>query len=79
MQLFVEGLCHGNLLEEEAIGISNIFKTVFLVQPLPYETRHKEYVICLPDGADLVRNINVKNQMEKNSVIEVMDYFLVTI
>lgn len=62
------------MLEEEAIQISNIFKTVFsAAQPLPYEMRHKEYVVCFPDGADLVRNTNVKNSMEKNSVIEVID------
>lgn len=71
----MEGICHGNLLEEEAIAISNIFKTTFFAQPLPYEMRHKEYVICLSAGANLVRDVNVKNKMEKNSVIEVMDYF----
>ena len=73
VQLYIEGLCHGNLLEEEAFGIANTFKTVFLAQPLPYEMRHKEYVICLPASANLVRDVSVKNKMEKNSVVEVRD------
>ncbi|KAF3454806.1 hypothetical protein FNV43_RR05254 [Rhamnella rubrinervis] len=69
-QLYVEGLCHGNLLEEEAISISNIFKINFPVQPLPYQIRHAEHVICLTPGANIVRDVNVKNKMEKNSVVE---------
>ncbi|CAI8597020.1 unnamed protein product [Vicia faba] len=69
-QLYIEGLCHGNMSEEEAINISNIFKTNFPVDPLPIESRHAERVICLPSSANLVRDINVKNTLEKNSVIE---------
>lgn len=72
IQLYIDGLCHGNLLEEEAINISKIFKTNFCMQPLPYEMRHVEHVICLPAGATVVRDVRVKNKMEKNSVIEVM-------
>ncbi|KAM1341394.1 hypothetical protein ACFX2F_005852 [Malus domestica] len=69
-QLYIEGLCHGNLLEEEAINLSNIFKSTFTVPPLPIELRHKEHVICLPPGANLIRDSNVKNKSETNSVIE---------
>ncbi|XP_027179442.1 nardilysin-like isoform X2 [Coffea eugenioides] len=69
-QLYIEGLCHGNLLEEEAVVISNIFKSNFSVPALPVEMRHKECVMCLPSGADLVRDIRVKNKLEKNSVVE---------
>ncbi|KAH9668344.1 nardilysin-like [Citrus sinensis] len=69
-QLYIEGLCHGNLSQEEAIHISNIFKSIFSVQPLPIEMRHQECVICLPSGANLVRNVSVKNKCETNSVIE---------
>ncbi|KAA8543659.1 hypothetical protein F0562_021595 [Nyssa sinensis] len=69
-QLYIEGLCHGNLLEEEAIKISNIFRSNFSVQPLPFEMRHKEYVMCLPSSADLVRDVRVKNKLETNSVVE---------
>ncbi|CAN1266237.1 At1g06900 [Linum perenne] len=69
-QLYIEGLCHGNLLEEEALGIANIFKSNFPVQPLPVNMRHKEYIICLPAGANLVRDVNVKNKSETNSVVE---------
>ncbi|XP_024039654.1 nardilysin-like isoform X2 [Citrus clementina] len=69
-QLYIEGLLHGNLSQEEAIHISNIFKSIFSVQPLPIEMRHQECVICLPSGANLVRNVSVKNKCETNSVIE---------
>ncbi|KAL5582861.1 hypothetical protein UlMin_015303 [Ulmus minor] len=69
-QLYIEGLCHGNLKEEEAIGIANIFRTTFPVQSLPYEMRHKEFVICLPAAGNLVRDLGVKNKMENNSVVE---------
>lgn len=69
-QLYIEGLCNGNLLEEEAIHISNIFKSNFSAQPLPIEMRHQQRVICLPSGANLIRNVNVKNKCETNSVIE---------
>ncbi|KAK2652999.1 hypothetical protein Ddye_012855 [Dipteronia dyeriana] len=69
-QLYIEGLCHGNLLEEEALQISKIFKNNFSVQPLPAEMRHQESVICLPSGANLLRNVRVKNECETNSVVE---------
>ncbi|XP_048324467.2 nardilysin-like isoform X1 [Ziziphus jujuba] len=69
-QLYVEGICHGNLLEGEAISISNIFKVNFPVKPLSYEMRHVEQVICLAPGANIVRDVSVKNKMEKNSVVE---------
>lgn len=69
-QLFIEGLCHGNLLEEEALQISEIFKSNFSVQPLPFDLRHKEFVMCLPSNADFVRDVKVKNKLETNSVVE---------
>ncbi|KAK7305523.1 hypothetical protein VNO77_43429 [Canavalia gladiata] len=69
-QLYVEGLCHGNLSEEEAISIANIFKANFPVIPLPVELRHAERVICLPPSANLVRDAIVKNKLERNSVAE---------
>lgn len=71
LQLYIEGLCHGNLLEEEAHRLSEIFKSNFFVQPLPYDFRHKEIVMCLPSSADLVRYVKVKNKLETNSVVEV--------
>ncbi|XP_062171748.1 nardilysin-like [Alnus glutinosa] len=74
-QLYIEGLCHGNLLEEEAIGISKIFKTNFSVPPLPVEMRYQEHVIYLPSGANLIRDVSVKNKLERNSVFEL--YFQV--
>lgn len=80
LQLYIEGLCHGNLLEEEAISISHIFKTNFSVPPLPIEMRHQEQIIDLPSGANLVRDVGVKNKLEKNSVVEVTEtgYFGIT-
>nr|XP_043635992.1 nardilysin-like [Erigeron canadensis] len=69
-QLYIEGLCHGNLLEEEAENLSNIFKKYFSVQPLPPDIRHKESILCLPSSADLVRDATVKNKLETNSVVE---------
>lgn len=72
LQLYIEGLCHGNLLEEEALNISKIFRSNFSVQALPFEMRHKEYVMCLPTAADLVRDVRVKNKLETNSVVEVI-------
>lgn len=74
-ELYVEGLCHGNLLEEEVINISNTFKCNFSVPAIPFEMRHKEQVLCLPSGANLVRDIRVKNKMETNSVVELYYQF----
>lgn len=71
MQLYIEGLCHGNLLEEEALKISEIFRNNFSFPPLPFELRHKEFVMCLPSSADLLRDVRVKNKLETNSVVEV--------
>ncbi|XP_050216582.1 nardilysin-like isoform X2 [Mercurialis annua] len=69
-QLFIEGFCHGNLLEEEAMNLSNIFKSNFSIQPLPVNMRHGENVLCLPPRSILAKDINVKNKSETNSVIE---------
>ncbi|KAJ0979208.1 hypothetical protein J5N97_014682 [Dioscorea zingiberensis] len=69
-QLHIEGLCHGNLSEEEAITIANIFVNAFPVQPLPIELRHQGRVLCLPSGANLMRKVHVKNELEVNSVVE---------
>ncbi|KAL3625772.1 hypothetical protein CASFOL_030301 [Castilleja foliolosa] len=69
-QLYIEGICHGNMLEEEALQISDIYKSNFSVQPLPLKMRHKEFVMCLPPSADFVRDVKVKNKLEKNSVVE---------
>eukprot|EP00257_Ricinus_communis_P016101 XP_015574163.1 nardilysin-like [Ricinus communis] len=69
-QLFIEGLCHGNLLEGEAINLSNIFKSNLSLQPLPVHMRHRESVLSLPLGSNLARDVNVKNKSETNSVVE---------
>ncbi|KAM1076341.1 hypothetical protein ACFX13_024206 [Malus domestica] len=60
-QLYIECLCHGNLLR----GRSN-----YPVKYIQIELRHKEYVICLPPGVNLIRDSNVKNKSETNSVTE---------
>ncbi|KAK1353121.1 Insulinase Peptidase family M16 family protein [Heracleum sosnowskyi] len=69
-QLYIEGLCHGNLLKEEALNISNIFRSCFPVKTLPFEMRHKESVMCLSSGSNLVWDDKVKNKLEPNSVVE---------
>ncbi|GJW35857.1 insulinase family protein [Tanacetum coccineum] len=69
-QLYIEGLCHGNLLEEEAKNVSNIFKKYFSVPPVPPQMRHKESILCLPSSAYLVRDVPVKNKLDTNSVVE---------
>ena len=45
-ELYIEGLCHGNLSEEEAISLSNIFKTNFSVNPLPIGLRYDMFATC---------------------------------
>ncbi|KAL6649880.1 hypothetical protein ACP70R_014104 [Stipagrostis hirtigluma subsp. patula] len=70
-QLHIEGLCHGNLSEEEAFNISKIFRDTLSAQTLPEEARHHERVICIPNGANLVRSVRAKNDLEENSVVEV--------
>lgn len=70
-QLHIEGLCHGNLSEEEAMNISKIFQNTLSAQTLPEEARHGERVFCIPHGANFVRSVRVKNDLEENSVVEV--------
>ncbi|GKV20787.1 hypothetical protein SLEP1_g30857 [Rubroshorea leprosula] len=69
-QIYIEGLCHGNLLEGEALSLSNIFKSNLSIQPLPLTMRHGEHVLCFPCSANLVRDVSVKNMSETNSVVE---------
>jgi len=79
MQLHIEGLCHGNLSEEEAINISKIFCSTLSAQTLPEEARHGERVICIPNCENFVRSVHVKNDLEENSVVEVGFYSGATI
>ncbi|CAN8295237.1 unnamed protein product [Cochlearia groenlandica] len=69
-QIFIEALCHGNLSEDEAVKISKIFKQSLTVKPLPIKRRHGEQITCFPLNAKLVRDVNVKNKSETNSVVE---------
>ncbi|XP_010480372.1 PREDICTED: nardilysin-like [Camelina sativa] len=69
-QIFIEALCHGNLSEDEAVNISNIFKNSLTVEPLPSKCRHGEQITRFPVSAKLVRDVSVKNKSETNSVIE---------
>lgn len=71
MQIFIEALCHGNLSEDETVNIANIFKNSLTVEPLPSNCRHGEQITCFPPSAKLVRDVNVKNKSETNSVVEV--------
>uniref|UniRef100_A0A1J3GIJ4 Insulin-degrading enzyme n=1 Tax=Noccaea caerulescens TaxID=107243 RepID=A0A1J3GIJ4_NOCCA len=69
-QIFIEALCHGNLSEDETVNIANIFKNSLTVEPLPSNCRHGEQITCFPPSAKLVRDVNVKNKSETNSVVE---------
>ncbi|PRQ45561.1 putative nardilysin [Rosa chinensis] len=68
-QLYIEGLGHGNLLEE-AISLLNMVKTIFSGQPLPTELMLKNNCICLAPDANLIRDVSVKYKTETNSVIQ---------
>ncbi|KAK9128209.1 hypothetical protein Syun_017006 [Stephania yunnanensis] len=70
-QMHIEGLCHGNLSKEEVLAISDILGSKLSTSLLPMELRHKDRVLCLPSGANLVRDIHVKNKLEVNSVVQV--------
>ncbi|PIA59677.1 hypothetical protein AQUCO_00400519v1 [Aquilegia coerulea] len=76
-QMHIEGLCHGNVSKEEANNIADIFKCNFSVEPLPVKLRHKERVLRLPSGANLVRDVLVRNKLEVNSVVEL--YFQIEV
>ncbi|XP_078435815.1 insulinase (Peptidase family M16) family protein [Wolffia australiana] len=74
-QLYIEGLCHGNLLEKEAVNIANIFANTFHVQPLTTDFCHQEHILCLPASSRFIRRVPVKNGSEVSSVVEL--YFQV--
>lgn len=69
-ELHVEGLCHGNLSEDEATNISNIFNKAFSVHPLPLDLHNQDRVFCLSPKERLIRSMPVKNDVEVNSVVE---------
>ncbi|CAH8339714.1 unnamed protein product [Eruca vesicaria subsp. sativa] len=69
-QIYIEALCHGNLSEDEAVNISNIFKTSLTVKPLPAKCRHGQQITCFPLNAKLVRDVTVKDKSQTNSVVE---------
>ncbi len=71
MQTYIEALCHGNLDEEEALKIANIFKQTLVKNVLPPELRPQERIVKLPLGSSLLHSANVKNESEENSVVEV--------
>ncbi|XP_020576431.1 nardilysin-like [Phalaenopsis equestris] len=69
-ELHVEGLCHGNLSEDEATIISDIFINTFSVKPLPLNLCNHNRVLCLSSEENLIRSMPVKNDVEVNSVVE---------
>lgn len=80
MQLHVEGLCHGNLLENEATNISDIFNNTFSMRPLPLGLHNQDRVLCLSSNESLVKSMPVKNEVEVNSVVEAsMKFTLFTV
>lgn len=74
-QIYIEGLCHGNLLKDVAIFLANMLKDLFSAIVLPSELRHAEQILRLPSGIGLFQNANVKNKSEENSSIKI--YFQV--
>lgn len=70
-QTYIEALCHGNLNEEEALDIANIFKKSLVKTALPAESRPIERIVKLDPGSALLYTANVKNEAEENSVVEV--------
>ncbi|KAI4373362.1 hypothetical protein MLD38_011493 [Melastoma candidum] len=69
-QLYIEGLCHGNMLEKEALSLADAFRNNLLGATLPIEKRHNEHIVRLPSFSNLVRDVKVKNKLETNSVVE---------
>ncbi|CAN5965074.1 unnamed protein product [Sphagnum jensenii] len=67
---YIEALCHGNLLEVEALDIANIFKKALVRNPLPPRQRPQDLIIKLPASICLLLQENVKNMNEENSVAE---------
>ncbi|CAK9254097.1 unnamed protein product [Sphagnum jensenii] len=67
---YIEALCHGNLLEVEALDIANIFKKALVRNPLPPRQRPQDFIIKLPASICLLLQENVKNMNEENSVAE---------
>lgn len=74
-QIYIEGFCHGNLLEDEAISLANMFKDLFPATVLPSEMWHTEKILKLPSGIGLLQTAHVKNKSEENSAVEI--YFQV--
>ncbi|CAK9267641.1 unnamed protein product [Sphagnum jensenii] len=74
-QTYIEALCHGNLLEVEALDIANIFKKALVRNPLPPRQRPQDLIIKLPASICLLLQENVKNMNEENSVAEVLLFF----
>ncbi|XP_062000633.1 nardilysin-like isoform X2 [Rosa rugosa] len=67
-KVYIEGLCHGNLSEKEAVRLSDIFKTNFGVQPLPIELMRSEQCICLPPSANLIRDLQIERELRIESL-----------
>jgi hypothetical protein len=74
-QTYIKGLCHGNLLEVEALDIANIFKKALVRNPLPPRQRPQDFIIKLPTSICFLLPENVKNMNEENLVAEVLLFF----
>jgi len=71
VQTYIEALCHGNLYEEEALGIAKIFKQSLVKNALPADSRPIERIVKLDPSSALLYTADVKNEAEENSVVEV--------
>ena len=59
-QIYIEGTCHGKLLEDEAKSLENMFKELFSATILPYDLWKIEKILKLPSRIFLFQNENVK-------------------
>ncbi|MCO5583223.1 hypothetical protein L7F22_037131 [Adiantum nelumboides] len=69
-QIYIEAFCHGNLLEDEALTIANIFKDSLALQPLCNAGEPREKILRLPLGSSLIYNTDAINPLEENSAVE---------
>eukprot|EP00249_Psilotum_nudum_P016776 c25983_g1_i2 orf=79-3465(+) len=69
-QVCIESLCHGNLLEEEAIAITKIFRDSLLASSQQILLGFRESILKLPAGISVLHNADAKNPSEENSVVE---------
>ncbi|ORY56460.1 Metalloenzyme, LuxS/M16 peptidase-like protein [Leucosporidium creatinivorum] len=72
-RLHVEMLVHGNMLKDEAIGLSKLVENTFAPEPLTPEELRSHRALVVPEGKYL-RRVPVGNPENSNSAIEQFTY-----